>query len=336
MVLGITVMVENKQSENMNNQITIGDLVFHEMNGEGIVLEKRNSNTFLVRFKNGFKALVNKSELKKEEMNILVDEDEDITDTSFITVPRNYSEQDCYSKNAKLLLNHLKKKYKDGGLASIKSYSDSEGEVGVLIVPDKGIIVFKMINSIDESDIDILQSPMTCRAFEKQYNDFRNYYFDRFYMSKFLCFTGERFKILKYPVRFVFLLENIDLTKLSKLELNEIVLKNKNILFKRFSSLSNEDLFSNFETYETKDAPKIDSSCFGAVIERVIPENATLIDIASSSKPSKVTLPQYNPHFEKINGNEREFNALSLDDSQIKAINRSFSSEIIPSRICLC
>ena len=313
-------MADEKQLGSSTNQIAVGDLVLHNVLGEGIVIEKRNSNTFLVRFK-GSRALVDKSDLQKEEMDILVDDEEETVDTSFITVPRNYSEQECYSKNAKLLLNHLKKKYKDGGMASIKSYSDSNGEIGVLVVPDKGIIVFKMINNIDESDIELLQSAETCKMFEKQYQDFRDYYFNRFYMSKLLCFTGERFKILKYPVRFVFLLENIDLARLPILDIDEIAISNKNILFKRFTSLFKEDLFSNFEAFETVNAPKIDSSCYGAVIERVIPENATLVDIASSKKPSKVTLPQYNPHFVKINGQEREFNALSLDDGQIKAIN---------------
>lgn len=315
--------MKTQSDKKSTDSINVGDLVIQDEFGEGIVVERRNSSTFLVRFDNGFKALVSKNELKKVEMQVVDDGSEEETDdTSFSVIPSNYSEQDCYSKNAKLLLNFLRKKYKDGGMASIKSYPDGNGEIGVLVVPNKGIVVFKMINNWTESDADLLKSQIAIKTLNKQYEDFRNYYLNKFYLSKVFCFCGEQFKILKYPIRFVFLLENIDLSKISKTELSQIDLKNKNILFKRFSSiLDGNDLLSNFEKFEDMNAPMVGPSCYGAVLERVIPENATLVDIASSAKPSKEPPPRYNSGFKPITGKEREFDALGLDDSQIKAIN---------------
>lgn len=303
--------------------IKVGDLVTKDDFGEGIVVEKRNSSTFLVRFDNGFRALVSKDDIRKVEMKVVDDiGEEESEDTSFTVVPSNYSEQDCYSKNAKLLLNFLKKKYKDGGMASIKSYSDGNGEIGVLVVPNKGIVVFKMINRWTETDIDLLKSPLAVKTLVENYEEFEKRYLDKFYMSKSFCFFGDKFKILKYPIRFVYLLENIDINRIPKTEWDQIAIKNKNIYFKRFSTVfADNDLFSNFEKYEDMNAPVIGPSCYGAVLERVIPENATLFDIAPSNKPFKEPPPRYNPGFVKITGKEREFDALGLDDSQIKVIN---------------
>lgn len=168
---------------------------------------------------------------------------------------------------------------------------------------------------------ELFSSPLFDSLVSNQYEPLKKYYYDLFLQSKNMCvFKNDSYKLLKFPLRFVILYQKVDLYKL-KIEIrNTINLSNKNVYFKKFiSPLKNNELFSNFEPYDYS-FKAIDTKMFGSIIERVVPENATLIDIEPKNK-ILVTKESHDARFEPITGKEREFSALCLDDSQIKAIN---------------
>lgn len=300
-----------------------GDIVFHNQYGEGIVLDRRGFFKSLVKFKNaGREETVLNVHLTRVVEDIISEDelvDEEIN-SAFKIIPSNYSEQNCYSTNAKRLMTFFRKKYTDEGIATIKAYPEGEGEVGVLIVPKKGIIVFKMMNQ--DFPEEAIFSPMFNMLAETQLTSIRKHYLNNFLMSKSLCvFKDNSYKILKYPTRFILLYQNIDISKLSSNDKNRISVKNKNIFFKNFTShFSGNELFSNFEEYEKDSFFTISQKMFGPIIERVVPENATLIDIAPKQEVV-ANKKEHNPMFMPITGEEREFSALCLDDSQIRMIN---------------
>lgn len=324
----IEIIKEKKEvSINSSNNDNIadfkkGDQVTHLEYGEGIIIEKRGFFKSVVKFNSqtSYKVVLN-GKLKKIESSIINDDEIIEVDlkSQFQVVPTNYSEQNCYSKNAKKILTYFRKMYSKEGLASIKSYKEKDGEIGVLIIPSQGVIVFKIFdNDISE---EIMLSPLFDSLVSSQYESFRNHYYNLFLQSRNMCvFKEEDYKILKFPLRFVFLYQNIDLSKIKKDTKDKIILRNKNIYFKNFISLiDNNELFSNFEQH-SKNFNRIDEKMYGSIVERVIPENATLINIEPKSKKNIVEKKKVL-RFETITGNEREFSALCLDDSQIKAIN---------------
>lgn len=308
---------------NESTEIVKGDIVFSEQYGEGIVLERRGFFKSLVKFKNTGKeeVILNVHLTKVIEDIISEDElsDEEIN-SAFKIIPSNYSEQSCYSTNAKRLMTFFRRKYTNAGIATIKSYPEGDGEIGVLIVPEKGIIVFKMMNQ--EFPEDAIYSPMFAALAETQLTSIRNHYLTNFLMSKSLCvFKNNSYKVLKYPTRFVLIYPNIDISKITQVDKSRISVSNKNIFFKNFTShIIDNELFSNFEEYEQNSFVEISQKMFGSIIERVVPENATLIDIAPKVEVT-VKNNEYNPKFTPITGQEREFSALCLDDYQIKIIN---------------
>lgn len=324
----IEIIKEKKEvSINSSNNDNIedfkkGDQVTHLEYGEGIIIEKRGFFKSVVKFNSQTSYIVVLNDkLKKIESSIINDDEIIEVDlkSQFQVVPTNYSEQNCYSKNAKKILTYFRKMYSKEGLASIKSYKEKDGETGVLIIPSQGVIVFKIFdNNISE---EIMLSPLFDSLVSSQYESFRNHYYNLFLQSRNLCiFKEENYKILKFPIRFVFLYQNIDLLKIKKDTKEKIILRNKNIFFKNFMSLiDNNELFSNFETH-SKNFNRIDEKMYGSIVERVIPENATLINIEPKSKKNIVE-KKTELRFEAITGNEREFSALCLDDSQIKTIN---------------
>lgn len=297
-----------------------GDGVYNAIYGEGVILDPINQLKSLVLFtKDGGERIVFNNTLTKKEINIIDDEiDEELIDSKFKVIPTNYSEQTCYSTNAKRLLTYLRKKYPDEGIATIKSYKETEGEIGVIIIPSKGIVVFKMVST--EFNIETLISPFFDSLVSNEYEALRNYYYNAFLQSKSLCnFVDNSNKILKYPLKFVMLYQNVDLSKISSTQKKFISLKNRNIYFKNFTTIHDyNDVFTNFEKYD-RSFKNIDNKMYGTIIERVVPENVTLISIT----PIKKTINKYDssPLFEPITGNEREFSALCLDDDQIKSIN---------------
>ena len=322
MVLSFLKVYVPKPNEK-GDDFSKGDAVKHDQYGEGIVLERRGFFKSLVKFKaDGREEVVLNARLSKVIESIIGEdefEDEEIN-SEFRIIPSNYSEQSCYSTNAKKLMTYLRKTFTGEGIATIKSYPEGDGEIGLLIVPDKGIIVFKMMNQ--ELSKEIISSSMFGTLIDSQYLVLKNHYKKSFLMSKNLCvFKDDSYKILKFPTRFVLLYQNVDLSKLSFEDKARLSNLNKDIFFRNFTShLSNNDLFSNFEDYEQSNFISISPKMYGAIIERVIPENATLVDIAPKEQ-KRITTKEFNPVFSPITGEEREFSALCLDDSQIKTIN---------------
>ena len=144
----------NKENVNINvhenSKFQKGDIVVHSFYGQGIIIEKRGYFKSLVKFQvQSSPILILNDKLTKIEGNI-IDDDEVVDlniESRFKIVPSNYSEQSCYSTSAKRLMNYFRKRYPDEGIATIKSYKESDGETGVLIVPSKGVIVFKMFDN---------------------------------------------------------------------------------------------------------------------------------------------------------------------------------------------
>lgn len=313
----------NNSNSKSKEEIKIGDVVIHNEYGEGIVTERKGFFRFVVKFKkNSQSMVVLTNTLTKIENNII--DDDELVDTqissSFKVVPSNYSEQNSYSTSAKRVLTFLRKKYPDKGIATIKSYKENDGEVGVFIIPNKGVIVFKLFDL--ELTAEMLLNPMFNAIYSNQYETFKNYYHNNFLQAKSLCKYDDTQKILKYPIRFVFLFQNVDILKLANENKDKIICNNPNFMFKNFSSsISNNDIFSSFECYDNSFV-QINEKDYGAIIERVVPENATLIDIVQSKN---VIIPKTidKPSFVPITGKEREFSALCLDDSQIRAINET-------------
>lgn len=300
--------------------IKAGDTVFHETYGEGIVLKKIGFFKWRVKFSNQIVDVLNDS-ISLIEKSILDEDDliEENYDSAFKIIPSTYSEQDVYPTMVKRFLTFLRKNY-DEGIATIKSYPDFDGYIGVLVVPKKGIIIFNLIET--DYSIEALQDPLFEQLFKTKYNSLKKNYLDAFLNSKNFCrFIDGNNKILKYPLRFVYVFQNIDISRLSYSEKKRIAINNKNFLFKNFSShFDNNELFSNFEKYDYYNFNEIDSSLYGSIMERVVPENTTLISIKidkNKTEPAKF----HNPKFYPITGKEREFSALCLDDYQIKTIN---------------
>ena len=151
----------NDSNLKSNEEIKIGDLVVHKDYGEGIVTERKGFFRFVVKFKKNLQSIVVLTNTLTKIENNIIDDDE-LVDTqissAFKVVPSNYSEQTSYSTSAKRVLTFLRKKYPEKGIATIKSYKENDGEVGVFIVPNKGIIVFKLFDL--ELTAEMLLNPM--------------------------------------------------------------------------------------------------------------------------------------------------------------------------------
>lgn len=315
----LRLLEDNNEKE--KPKFKIGDKVHSEKYGDGFVTSIHGYYRVSVKFKEQTISLLS-DELELVEFNIIDDDEISLedTDSSFKVVPSNYSEQSSYSTCAKRLLTYLRKKYPAEGLATIKSYSEGDGTFGVIINPSYGVVVFKMLET--ELYIDDLKSSIIEKIMSKDLDNLKKYYYDLFLQSKNLCsFFENKYKNLKFPFKFVYIYQNVDILKFNKEDVSKIKIQNKSIYFKNFNSLlPNNDLFENFDN-EVNGFSKIDEKLFGSIIERVVPENATLINIAPPSVARSIKNDSLNPQFIPITGKEREFSALYLDDSQIKTIN---------------
>ena len=170
--------------------------------------------------------------------------------------------------------------------------------------------------------ITALESPLFEQLFLTKYNQLKDFYVNSFLQLKNMCvFLDDSNKIFKFPIRFVYLFQNIDITNMSQDERNKIKITNRNFYFKNFEThFLDNDIFSNFEKYDDKNFTQIDESYYGSIIERVVPENTTLVSIMPNKKWT-VNPSGCNPDFYPITGKEREFSALCLDDIQIRIIN---------------
>lgn len=303
------------------NFFQIGDHVTHSILGKGIVQRLQSSDVAEVLFDNKQIISVKLSDLAYIETEVISDTEvsEDDKGNSLLVIPSNYNDQTCYSTVSKKVVGYLKDKYPSDGFVSVKSYTENHGIIGVITVSGKGIVVFKLIeNAIP---VDMVASPLFEQMANAQhYYPLKKYYIDKFLQSKKLCyFVDDNNKTLRFPLRFVLLYQNIKLEKKSDIERIKSTLKNRDIFFSNFfSPLDNNDLFSNFENHK-QPFEEISRGYFGSILERVIPENATLIQVKPITK--RTNSISANPEFHPITGSEREFSALSLDDRQIKSIN---------------
>lgn len=297
----------------------VEEVVFHKKHGKGIIFEYRGNNIFYVVFYNDYEGEIPGDELEPFHEEKIVEEiEEEQKVEEFRIIPSNYSEQSSFSTPVKQFLTSLKKKYSDG-LAAIKSYEENGGNVGVFLVPNRGIVVFKMM-SLEEKDIDFLYNKMYYAACKGQLEKFRAFYTDKMLMSKKLYWSNQNNtnKCFRYPTRFVFVFENIHKDKINK---DKLALSDIDIFFKGFDNFfDNNDVLTNFEPYVESDFKTIEQELYGAIIERIIPEYSTLVDIVPQEK-SESQRKKTDFKFAPITGKEREFRALSLDDEQIKIIN---------------
>lgn len=295
-----------------------GDYVSNPDLGDGIVIELNGPFFATVKFESGIEKRVLKDSLSFREASILEveDIDEEVFDSEFKVVPGNYSDQSCYSTSAKRLLTYLRKRFKSGGIATVASYVKDKGSLGILVVPDRGIIVFKVLEEVIPKDL--LSTPLANDMMVSGLDSLKKYYFDKFLNSTTLCEFIAGNKILRYPLRVVYVYQNIDISSCSRQELLQMAIKSPDIYFKNFNSIHGDELFSHFFNYSANFS-SIPSKDYGTIIERVVPENVTLVSVQppSNEKPGRTTLPKFRP----ITGNEREFSALYLDDYQIKTIN---------------
>ena len=298
----------------------IGDYVSHPDFGNGVV-QFISAQKVFVFFENGKQQNLKWKDLVRSKIEVITEEEieTDEDDSSLKVIPSNYADQSCYSTSAKRLIRHLRTQYNERGFVSVKSYKENDGVIGLFTISSKGIVVFKMIETA--IPIDLICSPLFEELANAQHiNPLKNYFVEKFLQSKSLSFfIDEKSKILKFPFRFVLLYQNVQIEKASDINRLSSTLKNKDIYFKNFTTpFEDNDLFSHFEPYQTpfKD---ISQDYYGSILERVIPENATLIQV----KPQNETRTSFTsvPEFHPITGTEREFSALCLDDSQIKAIN---------------
>ena len=295
-------------------------IVIHAKHGRGIVLEYQGNNKYYILFYSGYEGVMSGEEIEPENE---IKQTQDINSTSeqiesFRIIPNNYNEQASFSPATKRLLRFFKDVY-SAGIATIKPYEESGGNVGVLIVPNKGIVVYKMM-SLEEKNSSLLYDEMFFAYCKGELERFRAFYANKMLMSKKLywCDLSNTQKCFKYPTRFVLIFENISLKKINTKLLKVI---DKNIYFQNTETLfENNELFSNFEQYIKNSFKKIDSDLYGLIVSRVVPEYSTIVDfvpVEKSDNPKRKGVLHYVP----ITGEEREFKALSLEDDQIKIIN---------------
>ena len=305
----------------------VNDSVFSNEYGPGVVIKSYSNGTSMVSFElSGSEIILPNNSLYVRKASYIEDDEynEEEINSSFRIIPANYSSQSSYSTTAKRLLTFLRKEHSsEDGLASITSYTTEDGfQVGVLLLPKKGVVVFAMFDT--ELDYEIITQPLFEAVFvSSKFDTLKSYYIDKFYQSKRFCrFVDNKYKLLNIPVRFVFLFQSIDIDKVQKETNRTIQVLNKDVYFKNFTSLFEDNpLFSSFEPFD-KSFDSITNEMYGSILERIIPENATLINIGKEDEPRSIR-SDINPEFRPITGEEREFSAIYLDDDQIRMINET-------------
>lgn len=269
----------------------------------------------LLKYANDYR-MISYSSLEKNDSDFVEEfiEFEKESD-EFIILPSNYSDSEYYSTSAKNIMTWARRHFKEG-IASVQSYVDNANNtMGIIIVKDKGVIVFKILEGVTINNYDLIIEHLP-----DLYSNDNSYMINKFLNSKTLCsYKDGKFKILNFPLRFVYVLQNV---KYDELEIEQKKMLNRyNFLYCRNFSSSNQ-LFSNFEEYNTS-FTKIKTKLYPNIIERVIPENCTLF---LGNKKNASDYEQKNLDGMKmvlITGKEREFSALNLDDEEIRFINNT-------------
>ena len=254
----------------------------------------------------------------EEEQTVSEQIDETLVGTEFEIIPKNYANQSCYKTSSKEIMTWCRKKFTEG-IASIQSFeNEDKNSKGFFLVPDKGVVIFKVFDNIT---IEQLSDNYYMNYLSMKYNSEKKQIINKFLESKKLCNIGENSKILKFPVKYVYLFHNIFWDKVPLNVKNNLSKLNIELYFRNFNSYKN--IFENFNHYSS-DFNTIPYELYANIMERVVPENTTLLVSApelfkhTSVKP-KITDAGFVP----LTGEEKEYKALRLDDDQINFINNT-------------
>lgn len=305
----------------------VGDDVFVKDVGEGTIVGKSGPYKYHVKFKNDVlnhqSTWYDVSLLKRINFTIQSEENVDeVIISKFNIIPSNYSKQNCYPKEVKLFLNSLKKTYTKEGLAAVASYYDPDKNdciLGLIALPTKGAIIFQLYLTPEENIKNIINNAFLFNAFKQQFSEFRTRYYKQFLNSKNLCSIIGNEKQLKFPIKFVNIFQNLDVTHLNREEL--IKINELGLCHNLTCPIDGNDPFDNMEN-QPIGFSKLTKDIENSILERVLPEYVTLTQVRPEPTPLAL-FDDTNRHigFTPINGKEREFRAVRLDDDEIKLIN---------------
>ncbi len=298
-----------------NYNFVVGKTVNHDKYGIGTLISLYEKNA-LIKYEDGFR-IIEYSKLEPTEVDLTEEiEERDVESDEFVIIPSHYSDSEYYSTLTKKVLTWARKHF-DSGFASAQSFVDEkQNTLGLIVEKTKGVIVFKIIDGVNNDNFDI--------AFDSLgfiYDDDSKFYLKKFLNSKALCnYSKDGLKkILKFPLRFVYVLPNVeynDLTIVQRKKFNEC----RYAFARRFKS--GNLLLGNFEEYDPS-FEKIDPKLYPNILERVIPENCTLLLGNENKRQVSVQKDANSVQMVPINGKEQEFVALSLDDDEIRIINNT-------------
>ncbi len=318
-----TTPIENKPAESLR----VGSIVEHSHFGRGKVLsihEDVASVAFADKVRMmavSYLTLVIKREEPKVAEEVPVSEEDRI-----VIIPSNFSDQPFPTK-VKMFMNWLRRHYTTG-VASAKCFASQDNvkaTTGFLLEPRKGVVVYKLFETDDPNAVIGL---LRTGILDRLYKDERKAFYDHFLESKKLCVFHENgTKQLSFPLFYVFIFPGIDLTP----ELMKALKEQKELanvcFFAGYTNHVGTGFFTNPLPYDAK-FTAIPKSLYGNVVERVIPEYVTLF--IQNQKQYHAPGRQWvsssaDKSFTPITGNEKEFEALDLDDDQIRTINETRS-----------
>ena len=258
----------------------VGKDVNHDTYGIGTIVSLYEKNV-LLKYDNGYR-LIEYSKLEPTDVDLTEEiVEREVESDDFVIIPSHYAESEYYSTLTKNVLTWVRKHF-DSGFASAQSFVDEkQNTLGLIVEKNKGVIVFKIIDGINNDNIDIALDSLRFI-----YDDDNQFYIRKFLNSKKLCNyskDGSK-KILKFPLRFVYVLPNVEYNDLNieqRRKFNEC----KYAYARRFKS--GNLLLDNFEEYDPS-FDKIDAKLYPNILERIIPENCTLL--LSNSKNKEVNI----------------------------------------------
>ena len=292
----------------------VGKSANHDKYGVGDIIALYEKHA-LLKYDDGYR-LIEYTKLEPTDLNLAEEiEEREIESDDFVIIPSHYADSEYYSTQTKKVLTWARKHF-NSGFASAQSYVDEkQNTVGLIVEKEKGVIIFKIIDGVNNENFDIKFDLLRF-----VFNDDNQFYIRKFLNSKSLCNYSKdgTKKVLSFPLRFVYVLPNIeynDLTIEQRKKFNEC----KYAFARRFKSANH--LFDNFEEFDSA-FKRIDTNLYPNILERVIPENCTLL-LSNKKKDIHIQQEETNVHMVPITGKEHEFTALSLDDYEIRFINNT-------------
>ena len=319
----------NIKYKNNNNEFYVGEKVYHDLYGTGIV-ESVVNDFVKVRFeKNPKTQLILAKILKKVEtdeltnvtpknikdidnvLSSLIQDDKEIAYLSgknLLKYPNSISEG-VYTKEEVGVYNYLKKVMSDGMIAFGTNENSITRKIGLIINKNKGVFAYFVMDLTLEKLEDCFEYIQNIiKIYQEQL-------LNKLLLSKQLFNKLDEYKILKFPFKLGIIFPNIDPNQIK----NEKMKNANNIFLKNFMKT---DIFSNFDIPYDKNFKELSKSDTTIILERFIPEYTTILfkeKIQISNDYAKVenkdiVLP-------KITGKEYEYKVLELEEEQIKSIN---------------